>query len=83
MTIEEIYKGGTLTILSHNIPEIKTGSISLQRHSPSQSLQWPKITAEVEEDVVTQLHQSISLNDNQGMFHVLETEFEHVHERPE
>ena len=47
--------------------------------SLGQLLQWPRITVVVEKDVLTQLYQNVSLNDNGGIFHDFKTESKQVH----
>ena len=81
--IDTIYGGDTSTMLGYKREESKLSSIHMQHASLSQQLQWPRITFDVEKDVVTQLYQSVSLNDNEGIFHDFETEFKQIHGRPE
>lgn len=44
---------------------------------------WPKITKELEQAVVHQLHKNISIYDNSGIFGTFERLFLQVHQRPE
>ena len=45
------------------------------------ALQWPRITKDLEQDAVAQLHRDISIYDNKGILGEFETAFKQVHRK--
>ncbi|KAI9771999.1 MAG: hypothetical protein M1840_001287 [Geoglossum simile] len=74
----------------HRVPAIHapnthyylSGAVCNENRELGKQMQWPVISRDVEDAVQSQLHESISIYDNGGIFHTFETEFKEALNRP-